>query len=369
MRLRLRCLPLLALLASCLLLPGVAHAQKKGGGGTTAPPVTYMLRWLPVGERVHDLNNDADYVGEFNDGVAVTPIVSLQGTTCNVNALVNDPTWEIVTAVALSERHDGAVHVVGYSFRNGVRRRRAYRLTLALSSTGAPSVRELRNLETLPDDFRSQATGVNALGHVVGLSSAGPFFYSDAEGLVPFTAYSLGWDDYPHIAESGYVGFGFVDSATGNKMVAVWDPLTGQFQTKSLGSYGSLFGINPAGNFCGNTTDRTGLKRIGYAYFNGVFKDLSATMSDATAINAANNVLGQNTKYQYLYLYLYILNKTYRVDQLFATANSAVDVNLWNSYGAPTAVDLTDSGVIAGWFIIPETKNVCHSFLLFPVSP
>lgn len=80
-------------------------------------------------------------------------------------------------------------------------------------------------------------------------------------------------------------------------------------------------------------------------------------------------MLGQNTKYQYLYLYLYSLNKTYRVDQLFATANSAVDVNLWNSYGTPTAVGLNDAGVIAGWFIIPGTNNVCNSFLLFPVSP
>jgi probable HAF family extracellular repeat protein len=366
---------LFAVVSGALLDPSTAYAQKKGGGsGTTPPPVTYMLQWLPVGTRIHDLNEQVDFVGAFDDGVAESPLLCLQGNTYDVDQLVNNPDWHIINAEALSNRKGGVLFVVGYGYYQGVRARRAYRLKLAIDPDGLPpTVVEIRDLGVLPGDRNSTATAVNTTGTVVGTSAATgefaeAFIYSDAVGMVGIDS-DLRLESLTKVklSESGIVAYTVNDADTGNVSAYRLDSSTNASATTLLGKYGSLYGLNDVGNFCGYTTDRTGLKRIGYASFNGALTNLSS-MTDAVDISNRNDVLGQNTKYQKGYLYVASEKKTYDIDQLLDTANSAEDLLLWSVYESLSPQKLTDTGIIGGQSYLPDS-NTTRAFLLVPVLP
>jgi hypothetical protein len=362
----------LAVALACGLSPSPeCLAQKKGGGGTTAPPVTYRILWLPVGTELRQMNNQGDLVGRFDVGVTSYWFLMRKGVMYDLNSLVNDPNWGTIAPWSLSDEVNGRLYVVGSgSYLGGPSR--AFRLELNVSKGGPPGVVELRNLGTLPGDLVSSATDVNAAGQVVARSRTDAnelwevFFYSDTSGIVPIHSNFRHWSgELPRISESGFVAFDYKDLVTGERGILRWDALTGGSAKWVVPNWCTVGGINNTGNICGQN-DFAGkggkLTRAGYLLDGGAMRNLSP-MHYATGLNNGSDVVGNSTFESYLYRSREA--KVYTIDSLLDPSNVQSDLDLW--FGTiPVVEQINDAGMIAGNTDLPDLTS--QSFLLVPVS-
>jgi len=364
-----RFLPLF-IAAACLAAEPFTSSSTFAGkgkpGGGEPPPVTFQLRWLPVGTEINDINNDCDLAVTFDNGTTKTGQIWIGGTPYNVNDLIDDPDWDFISAYDLSNRsNDGTCYVIAGGYYQGTITRA--RLKLAISSAGeAPVV-----LDLLPFPSGHLPRDVNVHGEVVGYYSevsGGPrsaFFYSDASGLNIFDSTLF---NVPVISDSGYVAYNYEDPQTGDEGFARWDSRTGEIRRWYSYRWGIVAKINDAGNFSGSRDVLLNRKsgnyqRMGFIFDGTSFRDFSEiNNSNSLSVNNNNDAVGISG-FTGVRLYLSSTNTLYDVSTLLAPDNAAEDVALWDSAIQRNQVNINDSGVIVGNRDYGE-----QGFVLLPIA-